>query len=162
MGAKTKQTAVKRSAARTLAAAGDADAESGGVSGFVVIRIGSEEFRLEGKIGKNILVKYVAPSWEEAPSIGTIDEIANDVADALGLANSDFAENLKAFRNTLNNTPFGSVVQVFTENPIKISRIEIDTKAKKYAFGFGLDLVNKTVSVGNIKVQSFGLLFQYP
>ena len=139
--------------------AGDA-AESGlQIEGFIVIKIGDEDFTLQGKVGAAIIVSYHKP-FDEALPLGTLPQMIGAVAKALGVPDADgFQKHLQSTLEDMGKVPvLGGVVKMLSEGVFKITDLGINTQTGTYEFGFGVDT---SETVNNIPIAAFGVKFTY-
>jgi hypothetical protein len=139
--------------------AGEA-AESGlQVEGFIVIKIGDEEFTLQGKVGAAIIVSYHKP-FDEALPLGTLPQMIGAVAAALGVPDAKgFQDHVKSTLDDMGKVPvLGGVVKMLSEGVFKITDLGINTQTGTYEFGFGVDT---SATVNNIPIAAFGVKLTY-
>lgn len=140
----------------TLVATSQLDGVSVSVAGFITVNIGGTLYTLTGTVGSSIVVAYHRP-FAEAANVGTIASIVTDVGTALG--SDSMAADVTDALETIKTVPvLGPVaVKIATAN-IRITDLEINTATSTYQFGFGLDFTNDPVKIGNISLDSFGLV----
>ncbi len=144
--------------------------------GTMIISIAGSNFELSGRIyhsddQTHMQLKYGKPLAEqiESISLGTIGSIIVDVDRVLLNINhkpgedptSGLAGLWKSMEKTVSPTSFlGEIIKAIKNTEIYITYLEIDTKAKKYGFGFGLSF-NKPLRLGNIEITASSLVLQY-
>ena len=132
--------------------------------GFVVIVIADKEFQLSGKVGTEVVVEYHQP-YNQAILLGTFADMIGTIGSALGMPD-DFRDKIKAVIETIGELPgVGKIFDILVNSPLRITDLEINTKTKRYQFGFAFDLSDKNVAIGEagkgIKLQAFGLRITY-
>ena len=142
--------------------------ETTSVQASLILEIERKNFELVGEIGKTedgkpkIIVEYNRP-FDQALLIGTIDQLIVSVAAAMNLPGG-FADSWTKVNTDVKGVPvLGPVFERFTETPIRITDLVINTVMGKYEFGFAFDF--KSSSKGPVtlagdfplKLDAFGL-----
>jgi hypothetical protein len=156
---RTTMTRTARSRRSSLTARGLAVGGKLTTWGFIVLKIGDDEFTLDGYVGDFIIVSYHR-SFEEALPLGTITEMLGAVAGALGVPDAPkFEKDLNDLLDNLAKIPvLGPIIKVLKEGVFKVTDLAINTQTKTYEFGFGVDT---SETVDNIPIKAFGVKFTY-
>jgi hypothetical protein len=128
------------------------------VKGYVVIDIGDKQFMLDGDVGSYINVQYHR-SFDEAVSIGTIPQIAEAVAGALGIDQKEFHEKITKDIDNLKVIP--GLPAALKKLTIKVTDLGINTNDNKYEFGFCCDLSTAGIKAGGVQLRGFGMKITY-
>jgi hypothetical protein len=137
---------------------------AGGFEMSLILKIGNEEFILNGQSYSNgINVNYSKP-WKEAADLGPVADAIDAIGGVLGL--TDLKTKINEFVEKGLPGPLQSVATAFFTAHIIITDLVIDTRGidgtDKYAFGLGLLFTGATQpKVGTVTLEAFLLKYTY-
>lgn len=128
-------------------------------AGSITVVIKEQPFTLQGLIGDTINVQY-HKTPEEGLELGTVDDLATEIAGLFGLGES-FKATMDKLLDALEVVPaLQTIVGVLKNSHIIITDLGINTaKPKTYQFGFYVRL--KNAQLGQITISGFGVVFTY-
>jgi hypothetical protein len=125
------------------------------VAGSVTVSIAGHTYTLTGTLGNSVIVEYHA-AFEDAISLGSIDQIATTIGDdlhfpGLGQEITSARDQLK----TMQLPVVGDLVKALTSASIRITDLEINTQTKAYGIGVALDFTQ--LPPGTAAPELFGI-----
>jgi hypothetical protein len=113
------------------------------VEGSITVTILNQKYTLTGTLGAHLIVEYHA-SFEDAITVGSIDDIVGNIGNAVGYPN--LGAEIKTFTSSqgdLANVPvLKNIFSMLTEVKIKITDLEINTQTNTYGVGLALDFTS--------------------
>lgn len=129
-------------------------------AGSITVVIQEQPFTLKGLIGNTINVQY-HKTPEEGLELGTVGELANEIAKLFGL-DENFRKAMDKLLEDLAgvSASLKSIVETLMKSHIIITDLGINTaEPETYQFGFYVRL--KEAQLGPITISGFGVLFTY-